>query len=197
APRTCISPTARRRNDVTRKCLSAADRGAAADLSDGRTAEAGEVLMTANGWFQIALYFVVVLAITKPLGVYMARFFERKRTFMDPVCRPVEKLIYRLTGVDEHREMRWSEYALAMLLFSLVTLLVLYFMQRIQAWLPFNPQHLGNIIPHSAFNTAVSFTTNTNWQSYVPETTMSYFTQMAGLAYHNFVSAAVGVAVAI
>jgi K+-transporting ATPase ATPase A chain len=153
--------------------------------------------MTANGWFQIALYFLVILAITKPLGVYMARFFDRKRTFMDPMCRPVEKLIYRLTGVDEAREMRWPEYTMAMLLFSLVTLIVLYLMQRVQAWLPFNPQQLGNIVPHSAFNTAVSFTTNTNWQSYVPETTMSYFTQMAGLAYHNFISGAVGVAVAI
>jgi K+-transporting ATPase ATPase A chain len=153
--------------------------------------------MTANGWFQIALYCLVIIAITKPLGLYMARFFDRRKTFMDRVCHPVEKLIYRLTRVDETHEMRWAEYSCAMLLFSLVTLIALYVMQRVQAWLPFNPQQLGNVIPHSAFNTAVSFTTNTNWQSYVPETTMSYFTQMAGLAYHNFVSAAVGIAVAI
>jgi len=153
--------------------------------------------MNANGWFQIGLYLLVILAITKPLGVYMTRLFAGERTFMDPVCRPVERLIYRMTRVDARHEMRWTEYSGALLLFSLVSLLVLYLMQRVQAWLPFNPQQLGNIVPHSAFNTASSFTTNTNWQSYVPETTMSYLTQMAGLAYHNFVSAAVGIAIAV
>ncbi len=153
--------------------------------------------MTLNGWLQILFFFALVLAVTKPLGVFMARVFNRERTFLDPVLRPVERLIYRLTGVDETHEMRWTEYAVAMLLFSVGSMVVLYLMQRMQAWLPFNPQKLANIEPSSAFNTAASFTTNTNWQSYVPEVTMSYLTQMAGLAYHNFVSAAVGIALAI
>lgn len=153
--------------------------------------------MTLNGWLQILLFFALVLAVTKPLGSFMARVFNGERTWFDPVLRPVERLIYRLTGVDETREMRWTEYAIAMLLFSVVSMVVLYLMQRMQAWLPFNPQKLANIEPSSAFNTAASFTTNTNWQSYVPEVTMSYLTQMAGLAYHNFVSAAVGIALAI
>jgi K+-transporting ATPase ATPase A chain len=127
----------------------------------------------------------------------MTRVFNRERTFLDPVLRPVERFIYRLTGVDETREMRWTEYAGALLLFSAVSMLVLYLMQRVQYYLPFNPQRLTGIEPSSTFNTAASFTTNTNWQSYVPETTMSYLTQMAGLAYHNFVSAAAGIALAI
>lgn len=153
--------------------------------------------MTLNGWLQILVFFALVLAVTKPLGMFMARVFSRERTFMDPALRPVERLIYKLTGVDEAREMRWMEYARACLLFSGVSMLLLYVMQRVQAWLPFNPQRLANIEPSSAFNTAASFTTNTNWQSYVPETTMSYLTQMAGLAYHNFASAAIGIALAI
>ncbi len=153
--------------------------------------------MTFNGWLQILFFFALIVAVTKPLGVFMARVFNRERTFLDPVLRPIEKLIYRLTGVDEKREMRWTEYAAAMLLFSAVSMVVLYLLQRMQAWLPFNPQKLANIEPSSAFNSAASFTTNTNWQSYVPEVTMSYLTQMAGLAYHNFVSAAVGIALAI
>lgn len=153
--------------------------------------------MTLNGWFQILFYFVLVLLVTKPIGIFMARVFNREKTFLDPVLRPIEKLIYRLTGVDENREMRWTEYAVAMLLFSVVSMFVLYLMQRVQNVLPFNPQKLAAIVPHSSFNTAASFTTNTNWQSYVPEVTMSYFTQMAGLAYHNFISAAVGIALAI
>jgi K+-transporting ATPase ATPase A chain len=153
--------------------------------------------MTFNGWFQILFFFLLVLAVTKPIGVFMALVFNREKTFLDPVLRPIEKLIYRLTRVDENREMRWTEYAVAMLLFSVVSMLVLYFMQRLQHILPFNPQKLAAIGDHSSFNTAASFTTNTNWQSYVPEVTMSYFTQMAGLAYHNFVSAAVGIALAI
>jgi K+-transporting ATPase ATPase A chain len=128
----------------------------------------------------------------------MARVFSREKTFLDPVLGPVERLIYRLTGVDEQHEMRWTEYASAMLLFSAVSMLVLYAMQRLQGVLPFNPQKLPGVSPaHLAFNTAASFTTNTNWQAYSGETTMSYFTQMAGLAYHNFVSAAVGIALAI
>jgi potassium-transporting ATPase potassium-binding subunit len=154
--------------------------------------------MTANGWFQILLFFALVLLVTKPLGVYMARVFSREKTFMDPILRPVERVLYRVTGVDENHEMRWTEYAIAMLLFSVVSMIVLYLMQRLQGNLPFNPQKLGAVSPPAlAFNTAASFTTNTNWQNYSGETTMSYFTQMAGLAYHNFVSAAVGIALAI
>ncbi len=153
--------------------------------------------MTLNGWLQILFFFALILAVTKPLGIFMARVFNRERTFLDPVLRPIERLIYRLTGVDEGREMRWTEYAVAMLLFSVVSMVVLYALQRMQAWLPFNPEKLANIEPSSSFNTAASFTTNTNWQSYVPEVTMSYLTQMAGLAYHNFTSAAVGIALAI
>ena len=153
--------------------------------------------MTANGWFQIFVFFVVVFLVTKPLGIFMARVFERKRTFLDPVLRPIERLIYKVTGVDEKREMRWTEYALAMLCFSVVPMIVLYAIERLQQWLPWNPQKLGAVASDLAFNTAASFTTNTNWQAYVPETTMSYFTEMAGLAYHNFTSAAVGIALAI
>ena len=153
--------------------------------------------MTPNGWSQILLFFAVVLAVTKPLGIFMAKVFSRERTFLDPVLRPVEKLLYKLTGVDEEHEMRWTEYAIAMLLFSAVSMLVLYLIQRVQHGLPWNPQHFANISPHLAFNTAASFTTNTNWQFYSGENTMSYLTQMAGLAYHNFVSAAVGIALAV
>ncbi|HVH86117.1 MAG TPA: potassium-transporting ATPase subunit KdpA [Terriglobales bacterium] len=153
--------------------------------------------MTANGWFQILFFFALILAVTKPLGIFMARVFNRERTFMDPVLRPIEKLIYRSTGVDENREMRWTEYAVAMLLFSLVSMVVLYLIQRLQLHLPWNPQKLAGVAPDLSFNTAASFTTNTNWQNYGGETTMSYFTQMAGLAYHNFVSAATGMALAI
>ncbi|MGB6485223.1 MAG: potassium-transporting ATPase subunit KdpA [Candidatus Acidiferrales bacterium] len=153
--------------------------------------------MSANGWFQIFLFLAVIFAITKPLGTFIARVFNREKTFLDPLLRPVEKLIYRLTGVDEQREMRWTEYAIAMLMFSVVSLVLLYLIERTQQWLLFNPQKLANVVPDIAFNTAVSFTTNTNWQAYTPETTMSYLTQMAGLAYHNFTSAAVGIAMAI
>ncbi len=162
--------------------------------------------MTLNGWLQILVFFLIILAITKPLGLFMVHVFNRERTFLDPVLRPVERLIYRLTGVNEEREMRWTEYAVTMLLFSAVSMLVLYLIQRLQGYLPFNPQNLPGVdasasstgaFVGSAFNTAASFITNTNWQSYVPEVTMSYLTQMAGLAYHNFVSAAVGIALAI
>jgi K+-transporting ATPase ATPase A chain len=157
--------------------------------------------MTANGWLQILFFFALILLVTKPLGLFMARVFNREETFLDPVLAPSERLIYRLTRVDATREMRWTEYAAAMLLFSLVSMLLLYLLQRIQGLLPLNPQHLPGVdatsFTASSFNTASSFTANTNWQSYVPETTMSYFTQMAGLAYHNFVSAATGIALAI
>jgi potassium-transporting ATPase potassium-binding subunit len=155
--------------------------------------------MTANGWFQILLFFAVLLAVTKPLGVFMTRVFSREKTFLDPVLRPVERLIYRCCGIDETREMEWKEYAVAMLLFSVVSMLVLYLIERVQGlkFMPWNPQHLANVGPDLAFNTAASFTTNTNWQNYGGESTMSYFTQMAGLAYHNFASAGVGIALAI
>jgi K+-transporting ATPase ATPase A chain len=157
--------------------------------------------MTVNGWLQIAFFLLLIFAITKPLGLFISRVFSFEKTFLDPVLRPVEKLIYRLTGVNEDHEMAWTEYAVAMLLFSVVSMLLLYLLQRVQGILPailFNPQKLGAVTPaHLAWNTAASFTTNTNWQAYSGETTMSYFTQMAGLAYHNFVSAATGIALAI
>jgi len=153
--------------------------------------------MTGNGWFQIFLFFCLVLALTKPLGNFLYRVYERKPTFLDPVLRPIERLIYRVCGVDDTKETDWKGYGVSMLLFSGVSLLVLYLIERTQQWLPWNPQKLVNVAPDLAWNTAVSFTTNTNWQSYVPESTMSYFTQMAGLAYHNFTSAAVGMALAI
>jgi K+-transporting ATPase ATPase A chain len=161
-------------------------------------AEGGEILnMNANGWFQIIFFIFVILLITKPLGVFMTRVFGGEKTFLDPVLRPVEKLVYRLTGVDEKHEMRWTEYAIAMLLFSGVSMTLLYLIERTQKWLPFNPQNFGNVEPGLAFGTAASFTTNTNWQAYSGESMMSYLTQMAGLAYHNFASAAVGIAVAV
>jgi potassium-transporting ATPase potassium-binding subunit len=153
--------------------------------------------MTANGWIQIGLFFALILIAAKPLGVYMARVFERESTWFDALARPVERLIYRLTGIDENHEMRWTEYAIAMLLFSLVTMVVTYAIERLQHILPLNPQGLAAVEPALALNTAASFTTNTNWQSYTPETTMSYLTQMVTLAYHNFASAAVGIALAI
>jgi K+-transporting ATPase ATPase A chain len=153
--------------------------------------------MTGNGWFQILLYFGVILLTTKPMGVYLYRVFERKSTWLDPVLRPIERLIYRVCGIKEKKEMKWTEYGVAMLVFSAASLLLLYLIERVQLWLPWNPQKLANVGPDLAWNTAVSFTTNTNWQAYTPESTMSYLTQMAGLAYHNFASAAVGIALAV
>ncbi len=153
--------------------------------------------MTANGWFQIGLYLLVIFLVTKPVGTFMTRVFNREKTFLDPVLRPIEKLVYRLSGIDEKREMRWTEYAVAMLLFSGVSMALLYLIERTQKWLPLNPQKFPNLEPGLAFGTAASFTTNTNWQAYTGESTMSYLTQMAGLAYHNFASAAVGIVLAI
>jgi potassium-transporting ATPase potassium-binding subunit len=154
--------------------------------------------MTSNGWLQIAVFFVLVLLGAKPLGLYMARVYEGKKTWLDPVLGPLERLLYRLTGVNANVEMRWTEYGAAMLIFSLATLLLTYAMERLQHAIPlWNPQHLAAVEPYLAWNTAASFTTNTNWQSYVPEQTMSYLTQMFGLATHNFWSAAVGMALAI
>jgi potassium-transporting ATPase potassium-binding subunit len=153
--------------------------------------------MTTNGWIQIGVFLALILAITKPLGVFMARVFSGDRTFLDPALRPLERLLYRLTGVDEKHEMRWTEYAFTMLLFSGASMLLLYLIERVQGLLPLNPQRFGAVGEALAFNTAASFATNTNWQNYSGESTMSYLTQMAGLSYHNFASAAVGIALAI
>ena len=154
--------------------------------------------MTSNGWLQIGVFFALVLLLAKPMGLYMARVYERKRTWLDPVLVPIERLLYRLTGVDADVEMRWTEYGVAVLIFSLATMLLTYAVERLQHAIPlWNPQHLAAVEPYLAWNTAASFTTNTNWQSYVPEQTMSYLTQMFGLATHNFWSAAVGMALAI
>ena len=153
--------------------------------------------MTANGFVQIALFCAVVVLLVKPLGYYMTRVFNGERTFLSLPLRPLERAIYALSGVKEDEEQDWKSYGLAVLTFSLAGFLALYALQRLQAVLPFNPQHLDAVSPDLAFNTSVSFVTNTNWQSYTPETTMSYLTQMAGLTVHNFVSAATGIALAI
>ena len=153
--------------------------------------------MTLNGWLQIAIYSVVIIALVKPVGGYMTRVFTGERTFLSPVLRSLERLFYALGGVDEKREQSWVGYAVAMLLFSLAGFLSLYALMRFQALLPFNPAGQATVEPGLAFNTAMSFDTNTNWQSYVPETTMSYLVQMAGLTVHNFVSAATGIALAV
>ncbi|SEP36687.1 K+-transporting ATPase ATPase A chain [Rhodospirillales bacterium URHD0017] len=153
--------------------------------------------MTFDGWIQIALFGVVVVLITKPFGSYMARVFAGECTLLSPVLGPIERLFYRLSGVDEKAEQSWLVYAVAMLLFNLVGFLSLYALMRLQALLPFNPAGQPAVEESLAFNTALSFDTNTNWQSYVPETTMSYLVQMAGLTVHNFVSAATGIALAI
>jgi len=153
--------------------------------------------MTISGWVQIALFSVIVILIIRPLGGYMTRVFNGERTFLSPVLRPVERAIYWCCGVDEKEEQHWLTYAIALLFFSVAGFVTLYALQRLQWYLPFNPQGQTGIEPSSAFNTSVSFVTNTNWQSYVPETTMSYLVQMAGLTVHNFVSAATGIAMAL
>jgi K+-transporting ATPase ATPase A chain len=153
--------------------------------------------MTAIGWLQAIVFFLIVLALTKPLGSYMARVFQGERTWLSSVLLPIERFIYRICGVREGEEMTWYAYALSMLAFSLIGLAYLYILLRTQKWLPFNPAHIDNMAPDLAWNTAVSFTTNTNWQFYSGETAMSYLSQMAGLAWHNFVSAAVGIAIAV
>lgn len=153
--------------------------------------------MSLNGWLQISLFFLVTFALATPVGTYLTLVFERRRTWLDPVLRPIERLLYRATGIKEDEEMRWTEYLSSMLIFSFVTLLLTYFIERLQNHLPLNPQHLAAVPGNLAWSTAVSFTTNTNWQAYTPETTMSYLTQMLGLATHNFWSAAVGLALAI
>jgi len=153
--------------------------------------------MSANGWFQFALFSLILLAVARPVGLYLTRVLEGQRTWLDPVFRPVERLLYRLTGVNADHEMNWKEYAFAMLGFSAVSMVVTYAIERLQAVLPWNPQHLPAVGTDLAWNTAASFTTNTNWQFYTPESTMSYLTEMVGLATHNFYSAAVGIVVAV
>jgi K+-transporting ATPase ATPase A chain len=150
-----------------------------------------------NAFIQIGFFSLVLTAVSVPLGFYMARVFAGERTFLDPVLLPLERLVYRLCGIEPEKEQTWVEYTIAMLFFSLVGMVSLYAIERLQYFLPFNPQGFGAVEPGLAFNTAASFTTNTNWQAYSGESTMSYLTQMAGLAYHNFVSAAVGLAIAI
>src|SRR5271157_1855050 len=159
--------------------------------------------MTPIGLLNIAAFFLVLLAITKPLGLFMAKLFQGERTFLHPVLRPVEKLTYRVCGVRENAEQRWTQYAASLLAFSLVSFLFAYAIQRLQGILPFNPMHFGTahapsgatpVTPDLAFNTATSFLTNTNWQAYSGESTFSYFVQMAALAVQNFVSPAVGIA---
>src|ERR1700710_2427765 len=153
--------------------------------------------MTVNGWLQVVLYCVLIMLLTKPLGGYMTRVFAGDRTPLSPVLRPLEKALYRLSGIDDRQEQHWVTYAVAMLAFSFAGFVVLYALQRLQGILPLNPQHLDAVSPDLAFNTSVSFVTNTNWQSYVPETTLSYLVEMAGLTVHNFVSAATGIALAL
>src|ERR1700689_2798973 len=153
--------------------------------------------MTANGWVQIVLFGAIVIAIARPLGGYMVRVFAGERTLLQPVLRPVERAVYWCCGVDEKEEQHWLTYAVAMLLFSVVGFVALYALQRLQGVLPFNPQGQTAVEQSLAFNTSVSFVTNTNWQSYSPETTMSYLVQMAGLTVHNYVSAAPGIALAL
>ncbi len=153
--------------------------------------------MNIYSWLQLIFYVVVLLALAKPLGAFMARVYQGERTFLDPVLRPVERLIYRVSGVRADEDMDWKVYAVAMMLFNILGLLAVYALQRLQGFLPLNPQGLGAVTPDSSWNTATSFATNTNWQGYGGEVTMSYLTQMLGLAVQNFVSAATGMAVVI
>src|SRR5690348_10273737 len=150
-----------------------------------------------NAIFQVGIFLAIVTASGVPLGIYMARVFAHESTFLDPLLTPIERFIYRVCRVRPGNEMTWGEYAVAMLLFSMIGMLVLYAMERLQAFLPLNPQKIAGVPSDLAFNTAASFTSNTNWQAYGGESTMSYLTQMAGLAFHNFVSAAAGIAIAV
>jgi K+-transporting ATPase ATPase A chain len=156
-----------------------------------------QIPLTLNGFFQIGLYLIILVTLVKPLGAYIALVYQNERTFLAPLLQPVERLIYRASGVRAEDEMDWKTYAVAMLLFNAMGMLVLYALQRLQGVLPLNPQRFGAVAPDTAFNTAVSFTTNTNWQDYSGEMTMSYLTQMLGLALQNFVSAATGMAVLV
>ena len=153
--------------------------------------------MDMYGWLQLAAFVGLLLLLTKPMGLYLLRVLDGEgRTFLDPVLKPVELLFYRIFRVDRKQEQDWKQYTISLLMFSLIGLLFTYIILRIQHLLPLNPQGFGPLSPDLAFNTAASFTTNTNWQSYGGESTMSYFSQMVGLAFHNFVSAAVGIAIA-
>jgi K+-transporting ATPase ATPase A chain len=153
--------------------------------------------MNVYSWGQLIFYIVVLLALAKPLGAFMARVYQGERTFLDPVLKPVERLIYRVSGIREGDDMNWKTYAVAVMLFNVLGLIAVYALQRLQAILPLNPQGLGPVTPDSSWNTATSFATNTNWQGYGGEVTMSYLTQMLGLAVQNFVSAATGMAVLV
>src|SRR5882757_8554976 len=153
--------------------------------------------MTTNGILQILFYLVVLTLLAKPMGIYLLRVYNGEKTFLDFLLKPVERLIYKLTRVDWAQEMNWKQYGIAMLIFSLISTLALYLMQRAQFYLPLNPQGFPGTSEHLSFNTAVSFVTNTNWQSYAGESTMSYLTQMAGLTVQNFKSAAIGMALAM
>src|ERR1043166_8343558 len=153
--------------------------------------------MTINGWAQIALYVVIVVALTRPVGGFMTKVFAGERTWLSPVFRPVEGLLYRISGVRPETDQSWAQYVIAMLLFNAFGFVTLYLLQRFQGVLPLNPQGMSAVAPDLAGNTAMSFTTNTNWQNYGGESTMSYLTQMVGLTVHNFVSAAPGIALAM
>src|SRR3981081_3401741 len=153
--------------------------------------------MTAAGWIQAVLVFALVCVLVKPLGAYMARVFEGERVLLSPVLAPVERALYRVCRIDAAREMGWKTYAFSVVAFSLASFVYLYVLLRVQAFLPLNPQGFGNLAPDLAWNTAISFMTNTNWQFYSGESTMSYLSQMAGLTVHNFVSAATGIALAM
>jgi len=154
--------------------------------------------MDLHGWLQLALFFGLLLSLTKPMGLYLVRVLEPAGgTVLDSLLKPLERLIYRLLGIDPVREQNWKQYAISLLMFSLAGVLFTYLILRLQAFLPFNPQQFGALSPSLAFNTAVSFMTNTNWQNYGGETTLSYFSQLVGLVFHNFVSAAAGIAVAL
>jgi len=161
------------------------------------TSETGVVQMTAFDWLQVSLYMLILLLLVKPLGAYMSHVLQGERTLLSPVIRPVERLVYRTLGIRIDEEMDWKQYAVALLLFTIVGIVSLYALERLQSMLPLNPQNLGAVHTDLAFDTAVSFNTNTNWQSYGGETTMSYLTQMLGLAVHNFLSAAAGIAVLV
>ena len=152
--------------------------------------------MLSNSIVQLVVFFILVTAISVPLGLYIARVFSNERTFLDPVLKPIERLIYKICGIDPHVETGWAPYAISMLAFSLISMIFLYALQRLQYYLPLNPQGLAGVPPGLAFNTAASFTTNTNWQAYSGEQTLSYLTQMVGLTSHNFLSAAAGIAMA-
>jgi K+-transporting ATPase ATPase A chain len=153
--------------------------------------------MTSLNLLEILVYFAIIVAITPIAGAYMTRVFSGERTLLDPLLRPVERTVYRLCRVDAEHDQTWVEWTITMLFVNAVSLVALYLFQRLQKWLPVNPNHFGAVSPDSSWNTAVSFTTNTNWQGYSGESTMSHFTQMAGLALHNFLSAATGIAIAV